>query len=807
MYHVIGTVLTAIVLYLISYLFYRIEYYSLSFHRKIWNTLLAASFIITALAGLFMALQVTYKWNIPFVKSILKWHVEFGIGMAITGVIHFIWHLSYFKEIFHSRENKIRNKNSDKISSSEISYNLFIVGFVSTAIQLLFIREMMNIAGGYELIAGIFLGSWLILSAAGASISMKSPLTDVKKINLVFSLSPFVSLLILLIFSRLFLNTGETPSFLVSMIYTLIVLIPICVVSGFTFTRLMSIAKTYNDSAPGTSFSIETAGGIASGIIISILTYGLLNTYQTLFLIILLSITYTLLTFYLINIKAKRIFRILIALLSAGIIIFNIDILFRQILLPGIKVIASNDTPYGNITKGNYKGEQSVYYNHRLLTYNDDVIEREENIHYAMLQSNSPEKVILISGSLRNNLPELLKYPVKKIIYIERDPVLANIEKSQTYSNSDKLIIENEDAFSYIRNSAEMADVIILLTPPPSTLLLNRYYTTEFFHYVKKRLKADGVFMCSPGPGDNYLNKESINLYSSIYNSLEDVFKNVKPVIGNKLYLISSDKEISVSFCQLADIKKIKNTYVSSDYLSDELIIKKSNEVNMLFDNQISQNRSAYPIASFHFQSYFFSSNPGEKIPALIIMILLFALPVFGIKRRNMLMYFSASALAGFEIIILLTLQLIVGNMYQLTGLVIAGLMSGLAIGAGFEISLLSKFSVRVKGLIIIVYYLSFGLFYNSIFDIKSGFPAIAFIIFSAFLPALFTGCIFRELTGTSEGLSTPSGVYSSDLAGSALGFIVMTGIAIPAFGIQVSVFLLSGLIFAGFLFGTLRNK
>ena len=58
-------------------------------------------------------------------------------------------------------------------------------------------------------------------------------------------------------------------------------------------------------------------------------------------------------------------------------------------------------------------------------TYNYDVVEREENIHYAMLQSDSPEKVILISGSLNSHLPEILKYPVKEIIYIERDPALA----------------------------------------------------------------------------------------------------------------------------------------------------------------------------------------------------------------------------------------------------------------------------------------------------------------------------------------------------------------------------------------------
>ena len=45
-----------------------------------------------------------------------------------------------------------------------------------------------------------------------------------------------------------------------------------------------------------------------------------------------------------------------------------------------------------------------------------------------MLQSESPEKVILISGSLHSHLPEVLKYPVKKIIYIERDPALAKSE-------------------------------------------------------------------------------------------------------------------------------------------------------------------------------------------------------------------------------------------------------------------------------------------------------------------------------------------------------------------------------------------
>ena len=100
MYHVISTTIITLLLYLISYFFYRIGYISLQQHKKLWNTLLALAFFTTALAGVFLALQISYKWNIPFIKSVLKWHVESGIGMAITGVIHFLWHLNYYRKLF-----------------------------------------------------------------------------------------------------------------------------------------------------------------------------------------------------------------------------------------------------------------------------------------------------------------------------------------------------------------------------------------------------------------------------------------------------------------------------------------------------------------------------------------------------------------------------------------------------------------------------------------------------------------------------------------------------------------------------------
>ena len=338
MYHVIGTGSTAILLYLISYLFYKTGYYSIQFHRKFWNSLLASAFLLTALAGVFLALQVNYKWNIPFVKTILKWHVEFGIAMAITGLFHLIWHLNYYGKLFSKTAMNSEKTGFQPISSTQIKTNLFIIGFVSSSVQFLLMREIMNVTGGYELITGSFLGSWLIGSAIGSAIAGKSDLNDIRKLNIFFAAGPLISLILMLFLSRVFLNPGQTPSFLEAIIYTILVLIPYCIISGFTFIKLIRIAGKVNDFAPGKSFSIETTGGIIAGISITVLTAGLLSTYKLLLLILLLSVTYVLTTYYISKPNIKTWIKLFVSLLSALIILLNPDLIFRQILLPGIKV-------------------------------------------------------------------------------------------------------------------------------------------------------------------------------------------------------------------------------------------------------------------------------------------------------------------------------------------------------------------------------------------------------------------------------------------------------------------------------------
>ena len=205
---------------------------------------------------------------------------------------------------------------------------------------------------------------------------------------------------------------------------------------------------------------------------------------------------------------------------------------------------------------------------------------------------SSTDNILLISGPVESRMKEIRKYNARRVVYVERDPALSKTAIMADQELSPVLEVENDDAFSYVRKTNEKFDAVIMLLPPPSSLLLNRYYTFEFFSAIKNRMNNDGIFSCSPGINPNYFNRESVKLYSSVFNSLKTVFKNVIPIAGNKLYFIASDKDLSTAICSMVSRKDLNNVYVGPGYLSDDLIDSKSREVLSLMDSKIKYNRS-----------------------------------------------------------------------------------------------------------------------------------------------------------------------------------------------------------------------
>jgi hypothetical protein len=186
---------------------------------------------------------------------------------------------------------------------------------------------------------------------------------------------------------------------------------------------------------------------------------------------------------------------------------------------------------------------------------------------------------------------------------------------------------------------------------------------------------------------------------------------------------------------------------------------------------------------------------------------LIFVFPLFSVKRKNLIMLSSAAALSGFEIVILLVLQSTVGNMYLLTGLIIASLMTGLAVGSGTDLKRPGSGTITIISFILVLFYFCTGLILSNIPETANYLISLIMLLILIFIPAALTGQLFNLMTTRKESLSDPAPVYSADLSGSALGFVIVSGVAIPALGIRLTIILLSALIFTALLFGSIRNK
>jgi len=95
-YHVleIGAVLST--LYFFTYMASQKGHLTYSNHKRLWNWMLLATFLLSAFLGLILAISLSYGWVFPFSDSLYV-HVEFGAAMAIISIFHVLWHWKYWK--------------------------------------------------------------------------------------------------------------------------------------------------------------------------------------------------------------------------------------------------------------------------------------------------------------------------------------------------------------------------------------------------------------------------------------------------------------------------------------------------------------------------------------------------------------------------------------------------------------------------------------------------------------------------------------------------------------------------------------
>ncbi len=699
---------------------------------------------------------------------------------------------------------------------------MITLGFSAVISQIVYMREFLNIFGGNELIFGIILANWMLLTALGAYIGKVSTRFASSNHWLVFfqvlsGIFPFITIFILRIFRNSVFPEGSMLNIIDGIIISGVLLFPFCVISGFLFTSFSIIfSRLKSQNAVSSVYFFDTLGSIIGGIIFSFILVYFFNTFTILYILVFANLLFSMLYAIIFKIRKAIIF-ILILISTFYLLVWftNIETYTKQKLYPAQTILENKDTPYGNLVLTKTAEQLNFYENGMFLFSTNNIQECEEAVHYPMLQHSKPEKVLLVSGGYSGLAKEILKYPVKTIDYLEVNPALTDLAKKYTNNLESPIIkVIHEDARMFIKTTNQKYDVVIIALPEPSTAQLNRFYTLEFFEEIKKKMNANGIFSFALMSTADYISPEASEINSVMYVSLKKYFSNVIIIPGNKNYFIASDSPLNSGISKLVSLRKIENLYVNPYYLNDEQIAERVRYIMHKIDSKASFNEDFKPIGYYLHLKYWASHFKKNYYIFFGIVALLLAFIIIRLKPLNFCLFTGGFAASAFEVIILITFQIIYGYVYQMIGIIIMLFMAGLATGSlviNKQPRFYSvKYFLKIQFLLIVF---SFALPFILLILNKS--ENIFFMVQGIFFLLIFivgtlTGSLYTIASKISSGKieHIASETYGADLMGSAIGALLLSAFLLPLLGIFEACFLIGIInIFSGIVLYRKKNN
>jgi spermidine synthase len=239
--------------------------------------------------------------------------------------------------------------------------------------------------------------------------------------------------------------------------------------------------------------------------------------------------------------------------------------------------VAGRDTPYQNLTLTERDKQYTLWANGTPVFVFPDPIEAEHAVHLMMAQKPEARQILMIGGNPVDELPELLRYPVQRLTYLEPDPGVIRLLQDSVPQliaknlNDRRVQWVNRDALPWFRSQEDRYDVIWLQGDEPITLAANRYYTREFFELLRSRLAADGVCMLAVESSELMKGPAGRRL-ASIVGALQSVFGEVICLPGSptriwaatKPGILTLDRELLAARSESA---KLQTHYFQSDFI------------------------------------------------------------------------------------------------------------------------------------------------------------------------------------------------------------------------------------------------
>jgi spermidine synthase len=742
-----------------------------------------------------------------------------------------------------------RATHDERRTTVTLSISIALVGFTAMAAQIIYLREFLIVFSGNELSIGILLANWLIGGAAGSLLigrfadRLKHRITPFAACNtLVAVFLPASIVLIRSVKNILGAPAGAILPLGPLTASSFLIMAPIAMILGLMFAlacRLRALSPAEGTAGISRAYMLETAGASLGGLITSFFFIEFLDPVYIMAILGAMNII-TALILLVRYVEAAKKFTLGIAVavfavyIAAGALKWW-DRIERDSLAnewSSFNILASGNSIYGNVVLTERTGLYSFFENGLHLYTVPDLQRQEEAVHFALLEHPRPKDVLLIGGGVGGLIDEILKYQVSRVDYVELDDLIVKMaverlpaDLSRGLKNA-KVSVKNEDGRFFVKKTQDKYDCVLLDMGDPYTAQINRFYTVEFFTEVKRILKEGGIFSFGVSSSENYVNKGLADFLKSLYRTLSRAFNDVKIIPGNTAIFIASDAKGLLTYdyrvlMERAGSAGLELKYVREYYLSSRLSAERVSYIQDIVSSPppARSNYDFRPVGYYYgmifWASRFRDSAFGSALKSLskwplemvgLALCLTIIWLGFLARRRQTgagAVLLGGLALSGydgmaFQVITLLSFQIIYGYLFYKLGIVLTFFMIGLALGSRFAMKLIGT-DANVKKTLIGTQ-LAWGVYFlvsPAVFIVLAnsrGANALwlgsnIFFPLISLLAGTVSGAQFA-LTGKAYSKKddaagkTGALTYGTDLAGACLGAIITGAFLIPVAGI-----------------------
>jgi spermidine synthase len=689
------------------------------------------------------------------------------------------------------------------------------LGGAAMIAQLVLMRELLAAFSGNELVFGLALGCWLLLTGIGTWVGrLAEPWCERNPRALAratvgglvsAAVLPLAELAAIRVFRDRVFDPGAAVDAIGTAAASFVALAPFCIASGMLLTLLCALAARSTRAPIRRVYLADTLGGIAGG---ALLTAALAGRFSHVALLAVPAFVLLASAAGLAWCARGRGGVFAAAAGAAGLALVlataDIDAATTRRQYRG-EIAERSQSPYARLVVVRHGGELTFFGNGVPLGSTDDVAAREEAAHYGLAQRDGPLRVLLVGGAATGTAGEVLRHPVSALTCVERDArMLAIARQSWPQALADPRVrAVIDDARSLLRTTPERYDVVILDLPDPATLQDNRFFTVEFFDEVKRVLADGGVLAFGLSHYENFISDDLARILACAHVTVRSAFAHVEMIGGGRVFFVASDGALRRDIARVLEARRIEGGLVNRSYLDAVQAADRAADLERAVARPAELNTDFNPVLPhLHLRHWLaqFGVPRTYLAAALLAGVAVYAAWLPPVPR---VVFAAGFAAAGLELVVLLAWQVFFGALYRQVGLVVTVVMAGLAAGAAWVRAADGETSAGRR-----VVQLGFALaalasilpsaieLVRGVHDSVAPAAAQAALLGLALLVAMGVGAQF-SLASESESGRVPrlaSQLFGADLVGAAAGALAASAWLVPRYGLATTCGLIAAL-------------